>query len=204
MADVVIGESERICSRCGLAKPANLEFFSLKRPGQLNARCKPCILEVGRLRWADPDYHAKAIAKRAIKYREPAFREKERLRQEKRKADPGYIASEIDRQKRRSCDPDYQKSELVRGIRRRESPVHRAKVSEYGKKWYAANVERQAKSSEAWYQANREKVRAKRNSQSGRDRTNKWLRSHLKKNPHLKVIRNVGVAVSEILKEGCV
>lgn len=202
MAAVVIGESERICSRCGVAKPANLEFFSLKRPDRLNARCKPCVSEIGRLRWADPDYHAKQIAKRAIKYREPAFQEKERLRQEKRNTDPDHIASEVARQKRRSSDPEYQKSELLRGRRRRESPVHRARVSEYGKKWYAANFARQAKKGQAWYLANREKVREKRNSPLARHHTNKWLRKHLKKNPHLRVIRNVAVAVSEILKEG--
>jgi hypothetical protein len=154
------------------------------------------------MRWSDPVYLAKENAKRAVRYADPSFQKKERLRQEKRSADPTYIASEIARQKRRAADPKYQAKEVERNRRRRADEDYRAKVSAYGKKWYAENTARHANSVKSWYDKNRHEVRAKRSTPAARERTNKWTRDHLRKNPHLKVIRSVGGAISEILKEG--
>lgn len=203
MADPVIGEPGRVCSRCGLIKPANLEFFSPKRSG-LNTRCKICVAEFGRLRWSDPDYHAKQIAKRSVKYADPSFQEKERLRQQGRQADPVHIAAEAERQKKRLADPSHQQRELERARRRRTDPEYRAKVSKFGKKWYAAKKVERAAKGKAWYDKNRDQLIAKRSQPEARERTNRWTRSHLRKNPHLKVNRSVGAAISEILKAGCV
>lgn len=201
MAEAVTGEPKKVCSGCGLAKPANIEFFSPKRTG-LNTRCKVCVAEAGRLRWADPDYHAKALAKRAVKYADPSFQERERARQRKRQDDPGHVAAEVDRQKRRAADPEHQRKETERGRRRRANEAYRAKVSEYGKQWYAANTARHAESGKSWYDSNRAGVQAKRSHPTARERTNTWTRLHLRKNPHLKVLRSVGSAIAEILKEG--
>lgn len=201
MAEVCIGEPAKVCSRCGQEKLATIEFFSRKRAGW-NTRCKVCVAEVGRLRWADPEYHAGQIAKRAVKYADPCFQEKERLRQLARSQSPKHIASEQARQKRRSADPLHQQKELERGRRRREADEHRAKVRAYGKKWYANNTSRRADASGAWYKANKQAVQAKRSEPSSRERTNKWMREHLRKHPHLKVLRSVGAAIAEILKDG--
>ncbi len=130
MADLVIDESEKVCSRCGRSKRATTEFFSPKRAA-LNTRCKVCVAEVGRLRWSDPDYHAKQMAKRAIKYAEPPFQEKERSRQRARQADPAHIAKEAARQQRRKADPVHQANEVQRGRKRREHEEYRAKVRNY-------------------------------------------------------------------------
>lgn len=201
MADTVIGASHRICTRCGLSKPANLEFFSPKRSG-LTSRCKLCVAEVGRLRWAKPDYHAEALRRRHIKYATTEFQEKEARRQQQRKSDPVHRAKEVSRQKRREADPVYQQKETERNLKRRANEEYRAKIREYSKKWHAANLARHAESAKSWYKKNWAEVRAKRNHPVTRERTNKWTRDHLKKNPHLKVIRSVGSAISEILREG--
>jgi hypothetical protein len=200
----IVGPMHKTCSKCQESKPATAEFFTRRKDSKVGwtSRCKSCIAAAGRARWSDPDYHAKALAGRAVKYADPAFQEKERLRQQKRKADPVHIAAEVSRQKRRAADPDHQRKEVERGQRRREDETYRAKVSAFGKKWYAANTARHNDAARSWYDSNRDAVRAKRSSPSSRARTNNWTRSHHRKHPHLKVLRSVGSAISEILKEG--
>lgn len=201
MADPVINEPEKVCSRCSTSKPENTEFFSPKRSG-LNTRCKACVAEVGRLRWADPAYHAEAIRVRRIRYAEPPFQAKEARRQQQRNADPAHRAREAERQKRRAADLVHQQKETERNRRRRSSEAYRAKIRSYSKKWYAANAVKHAVTSKSQYDRNRDHIRAKRAEPSARERTNNWTRAHLRKHPHLKVQRSVGTAISEILKEG--
>lgn len=203
MADLELPHPERICTKCGAAKPATREFFSKKRGG-LNTQCKACICELGKSRWASPEYRAREMAKRKIRYADPAFQEKERRRQDKRNADPVHLAKEAARQKRRNADPVHRQKELERGLRRREQEEYRAKVRAFARKWYAANRIKRLELGRTWYSENRAKVRAKRSSPTAREKNKRWNRRHLQKNPHLKLVRNVGVAIAEILKAGSV
>lgn len=204
MADLLINEPVKVCTRCLKSKPLTTEFFSARSDARCGfvSRCKLCVAEIGRIRWTDPEHLARENAKRAVRYANPDFQNRERARQERRKANPLHVESEKARQKRRKASPEFQQKERERSSRRRSDSAYQDKMRSYQKKWYAANAEQRSKITRSWYESNKERLRAHRNSPEIRSRSNKWTREHLKKNPHLKVIRSVGSAIAEILKCG--
>lgn len=204
MAEPVIGESLRTCTKCELQKPATFEFFSAKKTSKSGfvSHCKSCVAEAGRATWADPEYRARETAKRHVRYAEPDFREKEAKRQARRNSDPVHLAKEAERQKRRQADSAHLEKERVRGAKRRTKEAYRARVQEYGKSWYAKNHARHAVTGKKRYELRRSEIAALRADPQRRQRANQWTRAHLKKNPWLKVQRALGARMAEVLKAG--
>jgi hypothetical protein len=201
MADTVISEPEKVCTKCEVSKPATTKFFAPRksRACWLRPICRACQAANARNRYADPEYHAVIIARRAS---DPALKAREVIRNKVRLADAAHQAKEAERHKNRLLDPDYRRRELERGRRRRADPEHRAKTSEFGKNWYVANKASRADKSKAWYEKHRGDLMEWRRGKEYREHTNKWLRSHHQKHPDRKLQRNVGVAICTVLQDG--
>lgn len=200
MADPVIADRLRICTKCSEAKLETNEFFELRtdQGGRFRSQCRVCIATKARQRYSSSDQPTKAKERRS----RPDYVEREKQRWNRRKVRPDYRESERLRQAKRAADPVHQDKELHRGRTRRADPIFREKVSKFGKRWYQSNKQRRAELSRKWYELNRAKIKSKRKTEEYRERSRAWLREHLRKNPALKLQRNVTTVISEVLRDG--
>jgi len=149
----------RLCTKCGVEKPATPEFFGKAKLGLhgLRAQCKPCCRAYNRV-WQSYDYakNPERYLKRCQDYRDRHAEEYRRRQRERVRPDRKSYMEEYHRSRR---DEEKRVREEAERNRKPTEEERSAARKAYQRLYYALNKNKYASRSKMWREQNGDRAR---------------------------------------------
>jgi hypothetical protein len=216
IADGAATETEKVCTKCFVSKPANTEFFlgSKSRAGKfrLDGSCRLCRA-AAKLAWAraarlDPakcaEMKAAARAAAAKRREDPVYRAKQNAVNKANRADPEYRAREAVSRRAYFADTANRVKLAAARKARREDPILGAadRAKREGNRARKAELDRALRQDPEWRSRKVAYQREWDAKPANRRRRNQRLVAKRKQQPHVKVQQNARSVIRSMIKQG--